>query len=200
VKPVKVEVRILPDGQPVIEWVCRECRRPWLVELYAEECCKPPTCECGKPAEYPYSGCKECREETRRKREQAIWDKAKKVRWVDYDGVMLICDRDDEFYSDPAEIFDAHYADPPTWAWGTYAKKLKIDAIQVIDDAIENEGFLGDETLPIPDLTELQKALDAVCEQIPETYWEDQTVVVTFEEEAEEYRKESEDESTDNTK
>jgi len=148
-------------------------------------------CECGKPAEYPYSGCKQCREETRRKRDQAIFDKAKKVKWEDYEGHQLVCDRDDEFYSDPWEIFDTHYTDPPKWAWGTCAKKLTIDAQRVVDDAIDNEGAFEDAPNYVPDLTELQKALDDVCAQIPETYWKDETVVVAFEEEAEEYRKES---------
>jgi hypothetical protein len=187
--PIRLEGK-LANGKPCYVWACGECQLARETEQEAEDCCKPKMCECGKPVEFPYTVCKQCREETQRKRDQAIYDKAKKVKWEDYDGSMLVCDRDDKFYTDPGEIFDEHYEDPPVWAWGTYGKKLTIDAHEIVERALENDDACEESMECIPDLTELQKALDSVCAQIPETYWEDKTVVVMFEEEAEEYRKE----------
>lgn len=177
----------LPSGKKCWVWVCGKCGNAARTEQEAIDCCKPWLCACGKPAKYYGGICEDCSNQARRKQEQDTHDKAKKVKWKDYDGTWLFCERDGEYYQDLDSLLDAFNGENlPTWAYATYAQKFSMDAEDIVRSAIENSEWFEDAIEWLLDLTVLQKELDTVSNQIPDVYLVDESIVVEFEEEAEE--------------
>jgi hypothetical protein len=182
-----------PDGKQRSVWACSECGFTAHSEQQAEKCCKPTICECGNACQKYYTACDECRRVTERKKDQAIFDKAKKVKWTEYEGQMLYCDRNDEFYSDIDSLLDSFDSDddPPEWAYGTIEKTFSMDAQTIIEDELERQEWFEDAIDHFTFVKELQIALNDAAAQIPSAYEADYSTVVTFEDEAAEWLKEN---------
>jgi hypothetical protein len=148
-------------------------------------------CKCGAPATTSRGQCSGCEEKMLRDREQALFDKAKKVTWVEYDGEYLYCSCCDKYFADVDDLLDSHYgdADIPVWAWGCTKQVFGMDAENIVLNQLENLDWFEGATENLPNLIELQAALDKVAAEIPPSYFQDDSVVVFFEAEAEKAEK-----------
>ncbi|KKN79968.1 hypothetical protein LCGC14_0334760 [marine sediment metagenome] len=169
-------------------WACGACAAAYggkLAEKTALECCAEMLCDCGKPVDGKHcTSCYACRVKTQDAKEQALFDKAEKIPWREYDGEMVYSDRQ-EFYPDVDSMVDAEDDppdDPPRWAWACTSLKLKFNAMDLVNGQLEaddhheeSRSYIGDN-----DVAELQKLLDAWCEkQTVETFFPDYSRVVT---------------------
>ncbi len=176
------------DPEKTVVWACGTCKLAKESKQDALECCSPLVCEkCGK--EYK-SYCEDCTKKEQFAREQAVYDKAKKVMLSEYAGEWLCCDHCDEYYPDVDSLLDAHDdgdgEELPTWAWGTYEVKFTLDAEEIITQQLEQQEFYEEaiETFANGAIVELQRLLDtwlATWTQDTKAYFVDPSVAVDFE-------------------
>jgi|WetSurMetagenome_2_1015567.scaffolds.fasta_scaffold36353_6 hypothetical protein len=184
---------VTPDGKQCSVWACSVCKIAAHSEHEAEECCKPKLCACGNAVKMNYTVCTQCYHAAEVRRDQDRFDKAKKVKWTEYEGQMLYCDHNDKFYPDVESLLDEFYGDddPPEWAYGTIDKIFSMDAQTIVEDELERQEWFEDAIDHLTFVKELQTALDAAAAQIPSAYETDYSTVVTFEDEASERIKEN---------
>ena len=201
--PVKL---VNPDGE-THAWNCGACGSVWMVndqgfdpEDAARRCCAVMICECGEKTEMHRTACKACISKHEAEKEQALFDKAEKIPWHEYDGEMVYSERQ-EYYPDVETMLDSEDDppdDPPSWAWACTPwawactpLKMSFDAAELIQDKLETEehheeAYVGDDGIK-----ELQAFLDKWCEKHSvESYFPDYTRVVTCEDLVEERRAE----------
>lgn len=175
-----------PDGARATVFACGICGNVAHDVRMAEDCCATKACRtCGKVTDTGFVECNACRSAGYAAREQDCFDKAKKVTFAEYGGVWLYVD-DDRYFSDLDSLLDHYDGEPadkvPTWAWATTGRKFSVDAQDVLESRLED--WFEDATDYIPDLTELQAALDKVAAEIPDCHEVDYGTVVLFEAEA----------------
>lgn len=180
------------DANKIAVYACSVCRLTARSEEDAKMCCVPYTCdECGKEIK---SYCEECSKKKQQKKDQETYDKAKKVKYADYDGQMIYCDCHDNYYWDIDEFLDAHdEPDVPTWVWGTYQMAFSLDADEIIHDQLERQEFYEDahESISGEAIKEMQKFFDGWKVKNPlNSYMVDHSIVVDLEKEVSEYLKE----------
>ena len=183
------------DPDKTVVWACGTCKFTKESKESALECCAPRVCEkCGKEVK---SYCEDCSKKEQFAKAQAQYDKAKKVMLSEYAGDWLCCDHCDEYYPDVDSLLDDHYdeVDPPTWAWGTYDVKFKLDAEDIIFQQLEQQEFYegASDNFANGAIVELQRILDAwlaTWTQDLKAYMVDNSVVVDFEALVEERKKE----------
>jgi hypothetical protein len=175
------------DPEKISLYACGSCRLSTKTREEAISCCAPYVCEtCGAEVK---SYCEPCSKKEQAKKSQAVYDKAKKVTYKEYDGQMLFCDHCDEYFWDLDTFLDAHNdvddEDFPTWAWGTYQVDFALNANDVICGALESQEFYddADQNIEKESVKEMQEFFDAWCERNPlNSYSQDMSVVVDLEE------------------
>lgn len=186
---------LLKGGDPnkVVLYGCGTCHRSTATRQEALECCVPYVCEdCG--AEYK-SYCEPCGKKKSEAKEQAIYDKAKKVSITEYSGQMLYCDHCYEYFWDLDTFLDDH-ADQetiPDWVWGTTQHGLKLDAEDIVCRQLENDEFYegAGDSIPKESIAEMQSFFNGWLVKNPlDSYEQDCSTVVNIEKEVEEYLKE----------
>ncbi len=183
--PVKL---VNPDGE-THAWNCGACGSVWMVtdtdsndpEDYARRCCAVMICECGEKASMHRTACDACISKGEAEKEKALFDKAEKIPWKEYDGEMVYSERQ-EYYPDVDTMVDSEDEppeEPPRWAWACTPLKMKFDAGDLVrgkleDDEHHEEAYVGDDGIK-----ELQAFLDKWCEKHPvESFFPDYTRVV----------------------
>ena len=184
--PIKL-TGVRPDGKEVSVSACGVCGTVHPNEPAAVACCAPNLCACGQVLEggWPRE-CDACRSKAMEARRLAVYEEAKKVAWTEYDGAWLSLPDSDRYFPDLDSLLDHFDGEPveniPTWAFGCTSRKFSMDAQGILENQLED--WFEEATEHIPDLAELQAALDKVAEQIPDCYETDHSTVVTFEAES----------------
>lgn len=128
---------------------CSKCQALHRTEDHAEQCC---VCKkCGK--EMKNQGwCEPCQNIARFDRERERFNRAKKVHWKQYDGMIL----SDETAYCAEDVIDLE--DESKWSWATKKTSFQLD----LDNAIENEaeGMWEDITDNLIGMDELRAAVD----------------------------------------
>jgi hypothetical protein len=172
------------DPEKTVVWACGTCKLAKESKDSALECCSPYVCEkCGKECK---SYCEDCSKKERFAREQATYDKAKKVMLSEYSEDWLFCDHCEEYFSDVDSLLDAHddAEDPPTWAWGTYETPFTLNASDVLIQFLEQQEFYEEafEHIDGAAIDEMQNFFDAwLKKQNMKSYMVDYSTVVDIE-------------------
>lgn len=177
---------IIKGGNPdkVALYGCGTCHMSATSREQAIACCAPHVCDkCGKENK---SYCEDCYDKERLAKDQAQYDKAKKMSLSEYDGEWLCCDHCDEYYPDVGSLLDAHddTEEPQTWAWGTTRMEFELDAERIISQELERQEFYEGafDSIPAESLRKMQSFFNAwVKKQDLKSYMVDHSIVVDFE-------------------
>jgi hypothetical protein len=151
----------------VVAVYCGKCGLVYRLterENVAEECCKPKKCSsCGKLLEEKYYFvCEECRDKKVQENENALFEKAKKVAFRDYQEEMVYYEglgHDGYVMTEDIEEDIAGIEGPkPKYVWACKRSETpKIDASDIIERYFDD---YAEETIDGLDVEGLQKALD----------------------------------------
>jgi len=192
---------VLKGGDPnkIALWGCGVCHLSAISRESALACCASYVCEgCGVTIKQS-SYCHDCHRKEQAAKDQVTYDKATKVKYVEYDGQMLCCDHCDEYFWDLDSYLDSHQDEPEdirTWAWGTYEVPLTLDAERILSDQLESQDFYEDafNNIAPEALSEMQVFFDEwLKKRAMKSYMVDHSVVVDLEEGVAEYIKEQTD-------
>lgn len=168
--------------EKVLAWYCSECRIVKRTQVEAEDCCTPYRCrDCGVEAPRYHFACEGCRKKKDQAREQAEFDKAKKVTQAEYAGEWVYDDRRSNYHSSVEEALDYYDddPDPPEWFYGTEAEEFGIDADRVLEDALQDSYDGAYDCIPPSAIKELQDFLDKWSKDYgPTSYSVDYSTVV----------------------
>jgi hypothetical protein len=143
------------EGKPANIWACGVCRFVAKTQEIANKCC---TCQsCGKGLPNNCFECDDCSKARVVQWEKQRFEKAKKVKFEEYDGVMIF-DGDDYHQTD--EYFDhLEYVEgeAPEYVWATKACYLREFFIDDFYD--KNEDFFEDWQNDLKGVEELEAAL-----------------------------------------
>lgn len=180
-------------GLVPVGWQCAECGRAWMdsvfdsvdppvgAKRFADECCAPEVCACGRPKADGWTVCHVCRRESEIKKERALYDKAKKVTLSEYTGDWVFsstnCHFGDEGFLAVTEV-DLDDEDTPDWVWGCYPEQASGDIDEWIREHVLGEHHENAADHVDAGLVEaMQKILNVALEECV-TYRQDTSVVV----------------------
>jgi hypothetical protein len=185
-KPYEVVVK---GRDLVIGYACPRCKIFHGATIYAckwdeavkasyeaaERCCNRRCEDCGKRIDEKiyYTVCVECRPAREAAREQARFDKAKKIPESDYDGWIFY--RGD-YYADLDALEDhceQNALEWPEYVWSCRKLEFEINAESVIASALEEHHEDAGERISREQETELQTFLDAWCAKQGVSSWEE---------------------------
>ena len=138
------------DPVPAV-WACGNCERIAGTEKQARHCypCAPKACDrCGDRVE-PRGYCRPCSEIRSYEKEQAAFEKAKKIEEKHYNGPVVY---NNKFYHDVDDIcYDLEDDEEfPKWAWACTSHHPSYDASDMLQHVDENsmleEGIDWDDT------------------------------------------------------
>ncbi|OPY64110.1 MAG: hypothetical protein A4E56_00164 [Pelotomaculum sp. PtaU1.Bin065] len=170
---------------------CEKCKKAYLSEKVAEDCCKDVpknnTCRvCGVEVKKPWMICDYCKT-------QEYYDKAKKIPYKDYKVAMFYSEDTDKYYSDIDELmedidnraFDDGIPETevvyPEWAFGCKEIPFRIGVDHMLEIASEEmyEEFEYDRD--VVDLKELHEFIEQWNQkQTAKAYVPDYKTVVIF--------------------
>lgn len=163
-------------------WQCEKCGKAFLSKRAADECCKekkPYTCRvCGCEVKEYHLICGSCHDKER-------YEKAKKVKYSEYNIGCLWDEQTDKYFYDVGEMED-YYEDEdlemPKWCYGCTEVPFEID----IDHAIENASEEMYEDFDNQDINDLEELYDYIEQwnkkQTAKAYYSDYDTVVLLEE------------------
>jgi hypothetical protein len=143
----------------------------------AMEHCGPWFCGCGAERRQHWETCEPClykrQAEAAAAKERAAFERAEKVSAKDWTGEFVWSERLEELF-DSIDELRGRYEDvdeePPEYVWECEEEALTLDAVQVIEDALERQEASG---ARIPDgaTAELQALLDGWLKKHPVRWW-----------------------------
>ena len=168
--------------KPVGLWCCDCCGRLHSEQSYADQCCIPRLCKCGKPTDNQYIGqCCDCRDRAFQEKcalesRQRI-DKSERCDPdLNTSGVWYDDDSDTYHYDGLGDAVHYNFeygsgsGDPPEVLYFCHQHGLKLDAASILQNAEENAG-IEDSNWRL-DGESLQKVLDAwVAEHASHIGW-----------------------------
>jgi len=180
-EPIKL-TGVRADGQEVHVNACGTCGFTAPDERMARECCATRLCDCGTEIEKYWTACSVCRERTRGRKEQKLFDKAEKLRWQDADFPWVI---DTHFFFDGDylgeylfELKEEGHA-LPQYAWTTYKLTLSADASDIVENMLSEHHEDARDEMSDEAIEDLQAKLNKWCaDQGVATYFEDNSIAV----------------------
>jgi hypothetical protein len=165
------------NGEEVLAVACGKCGRHWSTQApdarrIAEECCKPRICECGEEiTDGSYTLCASCRSGRRDKAEAARFERAKKVKFDDYDGPFVYSDRlDGEGYHDIDSFYsileDMKLEERPKYVWA--CKPMPTPRPGALDIMERLLADYHEEAVEQVDIDGLQELLDGWAAKQPQ--------------------------------
>lgn len=100
-------------------------------------------------------------------REDERFEAAEKVAWKSYDGPVW----DGGDYYSSAEAYADDHEDIQRYVWAVKTRDLKLDARDVIESALEAQGFTSEAENWIVDESGLQRMLDQWAGKLPIEAW-----------------------------
>lgn len=141
--PIELTVR---GTDNVVAHACGKCRIVARTREEAERCCEPLTCDgCGAVIK---SYCMPCAEARLAAQEAERFAKATKVAAAEYDGEYLFVedfaggDAGEGYFSDEGSLRDAcasRDCEVPAYAWACVARRMSLDADDVVESALESQ-------------------------------------------------------------
>lgn len=180
-----LELVLKSDAGHTVAWACGACRYVARDEAAARECCEPYDCSGGCGAKLPKkehrTRCDACMDRDCTAREQAKYDKARKVPLAEYQAEGLFVD--DRWFHDFDELADHYDGDDearPAWAWGCTPIGFGLDADQAIEGALEEHHEEAGDNISDAERKRLQSFLDewAVAQKITSYQCDESTVVL----------------------
>lgn len=152
----------------VVAHACGKCGRVGYNEDAASQCCEPCICKCGEVCDRPWTACQACRDRKEAEIEAERFEAAAKVSWEHYEGQVW---DGYEFYSTVEDYADGR-DEIPRYLWAVTTRDLKLDAIGLIDSALETQGFGSGAGDWIEDESGLQRMLDEWADKQPIEAWD----------------------------
>lgn len=195
------EVIVKETGR-AIGYACRKCKRlsvafPGMdgkiddssvprAKLEAQECCNRKCNKCQAYMEFPngYVVCADCRATDALTREQEAYEKAQKIPESEYAGWLFF---DNEYFRDDEELEDhcvQNEIEWPAWVWACSKVEFRIDAADIIENALQEHYEDASSQVKRVDEEELQGLLDGWCADVGkrwESWEEDRSRVVVLE-------------------
>jgi len=174
---------VMMDGEQ-IGWACPECKA--IVqgienESFARTHCVRICEDCNK--EMRNSGwlaCASCRGKRESLEEQNRFEKATKVDWKDYDGYVY-CPLNDTFSASVEEFLEDFDDLAPSYIWACTPEEFKIDASNVLEQALSNHYEDARDNISDKEYEILQNFLDEwAAKQRIESWHPDYTRAVVF--------------------
>jgi hypothetical protein len=144
-------------------FACSECGQLYglLSRDQAMRCCNWRCDTCGEKTSNFRTTCNGCQDAQKSIRDVERYEKAKKILWQDYQGMMF---RDGEYFQDLDDV-DSHYGDErPDYVYATVRIDLKFDAGGVLGEALSAAYDDAYDDLRQSEIDRLQKLLDEWCE------------------------------------
>ena len=167
------------DSQETTCYQCAVCGTVYRIKQYADDCCKPRFCEiCGKqlPSShmYIYINCPECRSKQEKKHMEDVFEKSKKVPLSEAKYDYFFSESylyEDGYFEDIDYLLDCcteNGTEVPDHIWATKEVELKLDATDIICNALEQADLdlTGYADMPEKSIKKLQKHLDEFCKEV----------------------------------
>jgi hypothetical protein len=160
----------------------READRKHQQEQAAVHCVK--LCVCGQPTDgFCYLRCSACRAQMEADKEQARFEKAKKLTIEEYDGPVYWEGHSgtlgDGYFADVEDLLDhceQEGMDPPDYVWTCDKDEMTLDAESIVEHAVEDMY----DSIPAKAIVSLQAYLDTWCKEVNIAGWSNNTANVVL--------------------
>ncbi len=173
------------EGVPPVPaaFACAKCRLIQPSEDLARKHCEPSICgTCGKEAVKFQTWCSSCQRKKRETKELENFRKAEKVSYKDYDDPVYVPDaaHNEGFFPDIGEYlewlednlrFDG-FDEIPEIMWTCHKFYLRINADNIIENAIEGHHEEAGSDISGKSVAELQEFLDTWCDKQGVESWD----------------------------
>lgn len=153
-------------AKEMIVWECEKCKMVWSDKELADKCCDENVVNncrvCGCEVKKHFSICTECWNNER-------YEKAKKVKYSEYNVGCIYDGHRDEYFRDLEELEETYYTEAffdgkepeyPTWCYGCVEIPFQIDIDSVIEQEAEEMYDDFDAEKELVDLDELISFID----------------------------------------
>jgi hypothetical protein len=142
----------------------------------ADECCNRKCEFCDTPIDRGgWTSCGECRTLRKRAEDVTAFNAAQKIPEAEYVGWLYF---DNEYFRDDEELEDhcvQNDIEWPTWTWACKKVEFKVDAADIIENALQEHCEGASDQVKREDEEELQALLDTWCEKLGKRWqsWEE---------------------------